>query len=213
MTKPDTTEDFTAASPNVDAGSARWARRLPLRFPARLPIPIRRRKPRPTEIEEEGSEAAEADDEQASEKLEPTHRLEGFELRSVASTALLYYGCAFLVLVLGVVLVWFGASMFGVVGRIEEFMRSIGFRDFNFAGFKVITGGILLAVSAVAFLTVMTVIGAAFYNLLGRPHRGVKVRLVAIEPPVLQEPEPTPEDDTGGEAALELVTSNGESAA
>jgi hypothetical protein len=185
MTKPDTTEDFTAASPDTDEGSSRWARRRPLALPLRLPRPLPRRRRRALVTEEfdpASTDVVYTSPAPKSGHLEPTHRLEGFELRSVASTALLYYGCAFLVLTLGVVLVWFGASMFGVVGRVEEFMRSIGFRDFRFAGFKVITGGVLLSVAAVAFLTVMTVLGAAFYNLLGRPHRGVKLRLTPIAP-------------------------------
>jgi hypothetical protein len=127
-------------------------------------------------------------------RVHPTHRLEGFELRSVTRAALRYYACAFAALSVGVTLLWFGASMLGIVGRIEEFMRSIGFRGFHFAGFAVIVGGILLSVAAVAFLTVMTVLAAAFYNLLVQPDRGVGVRLAAI-PPVAVEP-PSPQSGT-----------------
>ena len=64
--------------------------------------------------------------------------------------------------------------MLGIVGRVEEFMRSIGFRGFRFAGFEVVVGSILLCVAAVAFLTVMTVLAAAFLNLLGGHERGVR---------------------------------------
>jgi hypothetical protein len=108
----------------------------------------------------------------------------------VASAAIRYYTCAFAVLTLGVVLAWVGASVFGVVGRVEEFMRSIGFRDFRFAGFQVILGGILLCVAAVAFLTVMTVLAAAFYNLLGRRDHGVGIRITPIRPPIVVGPPP-----------------------
>jgi hypothetical protein len=200
MTTPDTTEDFTAASPEADDGSARWARRLAVRLPVRLPLriparlPLRRGRTLETApFDPNATHTGDAPAPQSGWRLEPTHRLAGFELRSVASTALLYYACAFAVLALGVVLVWFGASMFGIVGRVEEFMRSIGFRGFHFAGFEVIAGGILLCVAAVAFLTVMTVLAAAFYNLLGRPERGVKLCLapipstVAVEAPSLRD--------------------------
>ncbi len=117
---------------------------------------------------------------ESSSRVEATHRLEGFELRSVAGIALQFYASTFAVLAIGVVLVWIGVSMLGIIGRVEEFMRSIGFRGFRFAGFEVVVGSILLCVAAVAFLTVMTVLAAAFLNLLGRHERGVRVRLVPI---------------------------------
>src|SRR5688572_1138264 len=173
MTKPDTTEDFTAASSDTTAGSARWARRLPVRLPR---IPLRRgRSLDTTPLDPAPSQVVDAPALQAATRLEPTHRLAGFDLRSVASTALLYYSCVFVVLALGVVMLWVVTHLLGVVGRVEEFMRSIGFRGFHIAGFQIIMGGVLLCVAAVAFLTVMTVLAAAFYNLLGRPDRGVKL--------------------------------------
>jgi len=190
MTTSDTTEDFTAASADAEDGSARWARRLPLRLPSRLPLRLPLRRGRSLETGPFDPEAAHTVDTLAPATgghVEPTHRLAGFELRSVASTALVYYACVFVVLTLGVVLVWGGANLLGVVGRVEAFMRSIGFRGFHFAGFDIIVGGVLLCVAAVAFLTVMTVLAAAFYNLLGRPDRGVKLRLEPIEPVTVAE--------------------------
>ena len=123
--------------------------------------------------------------------VEATHRLEGFELRSVARVAVRYYACALAVLSAGVVLAWLAAVVLGLVGRAEEFMRSIGFREFSFVGFEVIAGGILLSVAAVGFLTTMTVLAAAFYNLLRRPGREVGVRLVPVsaEGPVASDPD------------------------
>ena len=138
MTTPDNTEDFTAASSDPDAGSARWARR---RLVMRPPIPRRRRGRRALEtapFDAKSNGAGHTGGSQSNGGHAPTHRLEGFDLRSVASTALLYYGCVFVVLTLGVMTVWFGASMFGVVGRVEEFMRGIGFRAFRFDGVAVI---------------------------------------------------------------------------
>ena len=179
MSTPDTTEDFTAASPDAKDGSARWARRASLRLPLRLKL-RRGRSLETVPFEPESAPAVDAPAPQLGRHLEPTHRLEGFDLRSVASTALLYYACAFVVLSLGVVLVWVGASVFGVVGHVEDFMRSIGFRDFHVAGFKIIMGAVLVCVAVVTFLTVMTVLAAAFYNLLGRPNRGLRLRLTPI---------------------------------
>jgi transmembrane protein DUF3566 len=195
MSMPDTTEDFTAASADPKAGSARWARRLPVRLPLRIPL-RRRRSAETAPLEPESSHTDAAPAPRTGGRLEATHRLAGFDLRSVASTALLYYACVLVVLTLGVILLWGVANMLGVVGRVEEFMRSIGFRGFHFAGFQIIVGGVLLAVAAVAFLTVMTVLAAAFYNLLGRPDRGVKLSLAAIEPVSTAE-EPPVADNNG----------------
>lgn len=115
----------------------------------------------------------------ATQEREPTHRLEGFELRSVGRIALFYYACALAVLMLGVVLTWAGLSALGFVGQFEEFMRSIGFRGFRVSTSAVILGGILLVAAVVVFLTVMTMLAAGFYNALAR-HHGVGVRLKAI---------------------------------
>ncbi len=112
--------------------------------------------------------------------VEATHHLEGFELRSVARVAAWYYSGALAVLAGGVVLAWLAAVVLGLVGRAEEFMRSIGFREFTFVGIEVIFGGILLALAAMTFLTTMTVVAAACYNLLRRPGREVGVRITPV---------------------------------
>jgi hypothetical protein len=128
-------------------------------------------------------------------RVEPTHRLEGLELRSVASVALLYYSCIFGVLTLGIATLWFGVSGLGLVGRVEGFMRGIGFRGFRVGGLEVIAGGALLSAAAVTFLAVVTVVAAAFYNIIGRPGRGIAVRLAPIAPLSLSVAEdPTQQD-------------------
>lgn len=131
--------------------------------------------------------------------VEATHHLEGFELRSVARVAVWYYACALAVLAAGVVVAWLAAVALGLVGRAEEFMRSIGFRDFTFVGIEVIAGGVLLALAAMVFLTAMTVLAAACYNLLRRPGREVGVR---ITPVGARAPEPT-------DVAVSVANGNG----
>jgi len=148
----------------------------------RLPVLRRNRSLETAAFDPKPSPTVETPTPHIGWQVEPTHRLEGFELRSVTRAALRYYACAFAVLAISVVIVWLGASMLGIVGRIEGFMRSIGFRGFQFAGFQVIVGGILLCIAGVAFLTVMTVLAAMFFNLLGRSECGVGIRLVPISP-------------------------------
>jgi hypothetical protein len=119
----------------------------------------------------------------------PTHQLEGIELRSLAAFAALFYGAAFIALGIGVAAVWFLASLAGLVGQFEEFMQSIGFRDFQVLGPKVIFGGLLVALALVVFLTVMTVLAAALCNVMARHGHTVRVRFTEA-PPVNREPPP-----------------------
>jgi hypothetical protein len=165
------------AKPRAGFAGARYLKDLPLR--PRLPI---RRDRTPTD-------APSPDDPRSiGWRVEPTHRVEGFELRSVARASLRYYAGAFAALALAVVLACVGASAVGAVSRVEHFMRSIGFRGFHFAGFEVILGGVLLCVAGVVFFTVMTVLAAAFYNLPGRAKAGVGIRLEPISAAPASEP-------------------------
>jgi Transmembrane domain of unknown function (DUF3566) len=119
----------------------------------------------------------------------PTHQLEGIELRSLAVFAALFYGAAFVALGIGIAVVWFFAWIVGLVGQFEEFMQSIGFRDFQLVGPRVIFGGLVLALALVVFLTVMTVLAAALYNVMASNGRTVRMRF-GEAPPVTHEPPP-----------------------
>jgi hypothetical protein len=144
--------------------------------------PPRRRVPRPRLLIRTSATAP------AGRRVEPTHRLEGLELRSVAGVALLYYSCIFGVLTLGTAIMWLGVSQLGLVGSVEAFMRDIGFRGFHISGIEVIAGGALLSAAAVTFLAVVTVVAAAFYNIIGRPGRGIAVRFAPITPAQADDP-------------------------
>jgi hypothetical protein len=119
----------------------------------------------------------------------PTHQLDGIELRSLAGFAALFYGVAFMALAAGLAVVWVIAWAAGLVGKFEEFMRSIGFRDFQIVGPKLIFGGLLLALALIVFLTVMTVLAGALYNAMANTGRTVRVRVSAAP---LIDPDPPP---------------------
>jgi hypothetical protein len=87
-------------------------------------------------------------------------------------------------------------------------MRSIGFRGFRLVGPEVILGFVLILGALVVFLTVMTLVAAAFYNLLGTGRRGVRIRTSVVHPqparaeqeaeparPVVIEPAAAPHED------------------
>lgn len=124
-------------------------------------------------------------------------RVDSIDLRSLALVAGLFYLTAFLVLAGAVALVWIFAASTGFISQLEEFMQDIGFRDFRLAAPEVIFGFVILIVALVLFLTVMTLLAGAFYNMLGMGKSGIRIRTTilqrerrVVEPDEEEEPEP-----------------------
>jgi hypothetical protein len=123
------------------------------------------------------------------------HHLDAVDLRSLGLVAALFYFTAFLVLALAIVGVWLFAAGLGLISQVEDFMRSVGFRGFHLVGPEVILGFVLILAALVVFLTVMTLVAGAFYNLLGTTRHGVRVRTSVVPPrvqPAAAEDEPAP---------------------
>ena len=156
----------------------------------------------------------EVDDDPDMHDESMVHHVDAIDLRSLGVVAGLFYLTAFLVLALAVVAVWLFAASLGLISQVEDFMRSIGFRGFRLVGPEVILGFVLILGALVVFLTVMTLVAAAFYNLLGTGRRGVRIRTTVVHPepssadaaatplviePVAEAPEPTDEKDEAAE--------------
>jgi hypothetical protein len=107
------------------------------------------------------------------------HRLAGFDLRSVGSMAVRFYGCAIAVALAAAVVFWILGSMLGVVGAFEKFMRGIGFTGFHVLSLQLLVGVTFVAAVFAAFLVGITVVSAALYNALARQHGGVRVLIAA----------------------------------
>ena len=108
--------------------------------------------------------------------LTTTHtNLSGFDLRSVAQFGIKFFGSFAAAACVGFAAVWLLASLVGVVGDLEQFMRDIGFAGFTFLSIEVILGVALLAAASVAFLVTLTVVAAALYNVLARRHGGIRI--------------------------------------
>jgi Transmembrane domain of unknown function (DUF3566) len=109
------------------------------------------------------------------------HHVDAVELRSLGVVAGLFYLTAFLVLALAIAGVYLFAASLGLISQVEDFMRSVGFRGFKFVGPEVILGFVLILAALVVFLTVMTLVAGAFYNLLGTGKHGVRFRTTVVE--------------------------------
>jgi hypothetical protein len=125
-------------------------------------------------------------------------RVDSLGLASVANLALIFYGFVFASLAGGVLLVWAAISALGYVHRFEHFMRSIGFRGFTVSTDGVVLGLIGVAGAAILLATLLTLLAAAAYNVVGATGHGLVVRL---SEPTSLDPEPRPlSDDTADEA-------------
>lgn len=111
-------------------------------------------------------------------------RVDGVGIPSVVKLALLFYGCVFASLAGGVLIVWTAISTFGYVDRFERFMRSIGFRGFELSSDGVVVGLIGVAGACILLLTLLTVVVACAYNIVGRVGHGLVLRMSEPVPSV-----------------------------
>jgi len=103
--------------------------------------------------------------------------IEGFDLRSVARFSIRFFGCVLAAIIASTFALWVLASLLGLVGDFERFMRGIGFSGFHFLSIQVILGLVLIGVAFCIVMTVFTCIAAALYNVLSYRYEGVRVYL------------------------------------
>jgi hypothetical protein len=119
-------------------------------------------------------------------------RVDSVGLVSVANLALVFFGFVFASLAAGVLIVWTSISSLGYVHRFEHFMRSIGFRGFTVSTGDVVFGLIGAAGALILLATILTLLAACAYNVVGASGHGLVVRM--SEPSALgPSPEPRAE--------------------
>jgi hypothetical protein len=93
-------------------------------------------------------------------------------------SACFYLGALIVVLTAGIAL-WEIARVAGVVDSIQHFMRQLlGSNDFTFLSWRLLKGFTLLGLVIVCLSIVVTVVGAAFYNLFAEIMGGVVITVV-----------------------------------
>jgi hypothetical protein len=100
---------------------------------------------------------------------------------SVARIAVVLAVCGWLAMMVALVLLWIGASAFGLVGNVESFLRDVGFAGFRFSGPKLLGAGALGGLVIVTVGTAMTVLATMLFNLVCHAVGGVSITL-ADEP-------------------------------
>lgn len=102
-------------------------------------------------------------------------RVTGINLWSVAKVSVCFYLCALIVVLVAGIVVWLVASAAGAVGNIEEFMQEAGFDDFRFLSGQILRGAVLIGLAMVVVMTILTLVGAALYNLFAELIGGVEL--------------------------------------
>ena len=100
------------------------------------------------------------------------------DLWSVLKISVCFYICAMAVLMVALVALWVIADAAGVINSVEKFFGDLlQTKDFTFLSADILRGTLLVAAVLVVLLIVITVIGAAFYNLFAELFGGVEITI------------------------------------
>ena len=100
------------------------------------------------------------------------------DLWSVLKISVCFYISAMAVLMVALVALWAIADAAGVIRSVEKFFGDLlQTKDFTFLSGDILRGTLLVAAVLVVLLIVITVIGAAFYNLFSELFGGVEITI------------------------------------
>jgi len=151
--------------------------RPPPRNPAAVPATAgaeRAAEPRPTAPRQPAPRAM-PQPEPERRYRQTIHRV---DLWSVLKISVCFYICAMAVLMVALVALWVIADAAGVIHSVEKFFGDLlQTKDFTFLSGDILRGTLLVAAVLVVLLIVITVIGAAFYNLFSELFGGVEITI------------------------------------
>lgn len=108
-----------------------------------------------------------------------------FDLWSVTKMALCFYTSAMGVVVVALIALWVVADSAGVIRSVEKFVGDLfSSKDFTFVSGQVLRGAVLICVVLVALMTVVTIVGASFYNIFAELFGGVEIVIREEDQPV-----------------------------
>jgi hypothetical protein len=100
-------------------------------------------------------------------------------LWSVLKISLCFYLAAAAVVVIAGIVLWAIADAAGAIHNIEQFMGDIlSSKDYHLVSMQILEGSVLIGLVLAALMTIVTVVGAALYNLFSELVGGFEVTLV-----------------------------------
>jgi hypothetical protein len=104
------------------------------------------------------------------------------DLWAVLKISLCFYLAAVVLVIISGVVLWLIADAAGAIGNIESFMGKIlSSKNYHLVSAQILEGTILVGLVLAALMTIITVVGAALYNLFSELVGGFEVTLVETD--------------------------------
>lgn len=112
------------------------------------------------------------------------HKLRRIDLWSVLKISLCFYTAAMLIMLLTGVVLWWIADAAGIRAKVEKNIASLfSAPDYRIVPGLVLEGAALIGLVIVALLVILTVVGAALYNVFSDLFGGVEFTTIEEEAP------------------------------
>jgi len=104
------------------------------------------------------------------------------DLWAVLKISLCFYLAAVALVIISGVVLWLIADAAGAIGNVESFMGKIlSSKNYHLVSAQILEGTILVGLVLAALMTIITVVGAALYNLFSELVGGFEVTLVETD--------------------------------
>jgi hypothetical protein len=104
------------------------------------------------------------------------------DLWAVLKISLCFYLAGVVLVIISGVVLWLIADAAGAIGNVESFMGKIlSSKNYHLVSAQILEGTILVGLVLAALMTIITVVGAALYNLFSELVGGFEVTLVETD--------------------------------
>jgi hypothetical protein len=104
------------------------------------------------------------------------------DLWSVLKVSLCFYLAAVAVVVVAGIVLWAIADAAGAIHNVEKFMgKMLSSKNYQLVSMQILEGTVLVGLVLAALMTIITVVGAALYNLFSELVGGFEITLVESE--------------------------------
>jgi Transmembrane domain of unknown function (DUF3566) len=104
------------------------------------------------------------------------------DLWAVLKISLCFYLAAVVLVIISGVVLWLIADAAGAIGNVESFMGKIlSSKNYHLVSAQILEGTILVGLVLAALMTIITVVGAALYNLFSELVGGFEITLVETD--------------------------------